>query len=95
MALLALGAAQFNQGNAAEAKKQWLIAAGLYPKNAEVHYDLGFLYMSQTPPDKANMTAEWNKVIAIDPNSAIAKSVATHIKSATPSATATHRQVRP
>jgi hypothetical protein len=31
------------------------------------------------------MTAEWNKVIAIDPNSAIAKTVATHLKSSTPS----------
>jgi tetratricopeptide (TPR) repeat protein len=79
VALIALGAAQFNQGNAVDAKKQWLIAAGLYPKAAEVHYDLGFLYMSQTPPDKVNMNAEWKKVIAIDPKSALAKSVATHI----------------
>jgi len=88
--LLSLGAAQFNLGNPAEAKKPWLVAAGLYPKNAEVHYDLGFLYLSQTPPDKANMTIEWKKVIAIDPNSALAKTVASHIKapsaSATPSA---------
>ncbi|MEO8108143.1 MAG: hypothetical protein ABI720_12585, partial [Actinomycetes bacterium] len=44
VALLASGAAQFNLGNAVEAKKTWLIAAGLYPNNAEVHYDLGFLY---------------------------------------------------
>jgi tetratricopeptide (TPR) repeat protein len=83
VALLALGAAQFNIGNAAEAKKQWLIAAALYPNSAEVHYDLGFLYMSQTPPDKVNMTAEWKKVVAIDPNSNLAKTVATHIGSAT------------
>ena len=83
VALLALGAAQFNLGNAVEAKKQWLIAAGLYPKNAEVHYDLGFLYFSQTPPDTANMTAEWKKVIAIDPNSALAKTVATHLEELT------------
>ena len=92
VALLALGAGQFNLGNSVEAKKQWLIAAGLYPNVAEVHYDLGFLYFSQTPPDKVNMTIEWNKVIAIDPNSNIAKTVATHLKgsqtgaSATPSA---------
>jgi tetratricopeptide (TPR) repeat protein len=87
-ALLSLGAAQFNQGNAAAAKKQWLIAAKLYPKSAEVHYDLGFLYMSQTPPDTARMTAEWKKVVAIDPTSDLAKTVATHIKAptATPSA---------
>jgi tetratricopeptide (TPR) repeat protein len=86
--LLSLGAAQFNLGNAAEAKKQWLVAAALYPKVAEVHYDLGFLYMSQTPPDTVNRDAEWKKVIAIDPNSALAKTVATHIQgaSATPTA---------
>jgi tetratricopeptide (TPR) repeat protein len=87
-ALLSLGAAQFNLGNAAEAKKQWLVAAKLYPKSQEVHYDLGFLYMSQTPPDSARMTAEWKKVVEIDPNSDLAKTVATHIKAptATPSA---------
>jgi len=86
VALLALGAAQFNLGNAAEAKKQWLVAAGLYPKNAEVHYDLGFLYFSQTPPDTANMTAEWKKVVAIDPNSQLAKTVATHLRSSSTAA---------
>jgi tetratricopeptide (TPR) repeat protein len=91
VALLALGAAQFNLGNSVEAKKQWLIAAGLYPKNAEVHYDLGFLYMSATPPETANMQAEWKQVVAIDPTSQLAKTVATHLSSssATPSASAT------
>ncbi len=83
-ALLALGAAQFNLGNPAEAQKQWLVAVKLYPSNAEVHYDLGFLYMSQTPPDNAKMKAEWQKVIDIDPNSALAKTVATHLASSTP-----------
>jgi len=83
VALLALGAAQFNLGNAVEAKKTWLVAAALYPKNAEVHYDLGFLYMSQTPPDSANMQAEWKQVVAIDPNSNLAKTVATHLASST------------
>ena len=88
VALLAAGAAQFNLANPAAAKKQWLLAAALYPKNAEVHYDLGFLYMSATPPDSANMQAEWKKVVAIDPNSNLAKTVATHLASstATPSA---------
>ena len=86
--LLALGAAQFNLGNQAAAKKQWLIAAGLYPKVAEVHYDLGFLYMSATPPDTANMNAEWKKVVDIDPNSNLAKTVSTHMASSTPTASA-------
>jgi tetratricopeptide (TPR) repeat protein len=88
-ALLAMGTAQFNLGDAAEAKKQWLVAEGLYPESAEVHYDLGLLYYSQTPPDTAKMTAEWQKVIAISPDSAIAKMVARHLKSSTPSASTT------
>jgi cytochrome c-type biogenesis protein CcmH/NrfG len=87
VALLALGAGQFNLGNALEAKKTWLVASSLYPKNAEVHYDLGFLYMSQTPPDSAKMQAEWKEVVAIDPNSDLAKTVATHLKSSTASPT--------
>jgi tetratricopeptide (TPR) repeat protein len=83
VALLALGAAQFNQGNPAAAKKAWVVAEALYPKNAEVHYDLGFLYMSQSPPDTANMTIEWKKVVAIAPKSALAATVEDHLTSAT------------
>lgn len=78
--LLALGAAQFNSGNNSEAEKAWLVAADLYPDLAEVHYDLGFLYLSQSPPNIAKVTYEWNKVIKIDPNSSVAKTVATHLK---------------
>ena len=87
-ALLSFGAAQFNLGNLAEAEKNWLVAAKLYPNSQEVHYDLGFLYMSQTPPDSAKMSAEWKKVVAIDPNSDLAKTVSSHVKAptATPSA---------
>jgi tetratricopeptide (TPR) repeat protein len=87
VALLASGAAQFNVGNKAEAKKHWLTAVALDPKSAEGHYDLGFLYLSQTPPDKVNMTAEWNEVIAIDPTSELAKSVASHLNAPTPTPT--------
>jgi Tfp pilus assembly protein PilF len=88
MGLLSLGAAQFNLGNSAAAKKEWVVAEKIYPNVAEVHYDLGFLYMSATPPDTADMTAEWDKVIAIDPNSTLAQTVKSHLSTstATPSA---------
>ncbi len=82
LALLPFGAAQFNLGNLAEAESTWLVAARLYPESAEVHYDLGFLYMSQSPPDSARMIAEWKKVVAIDPSSELAKTVATHLADA-------------
>jgi cytochrome c-type biogenesis protein CcmH/NrfG len=88
VALISLGAAQFNVGNAAEAKKVWLVAAKLYPNEAEIHYDLGFMYMSQTPPDTKNMQASWKKVVDIDPNSQLAKTVSAHIKAPAPTASA-------
>jgi tetratricopeptide (TPR) repeat protein len=80
-ALVALGAAQFNQGDVANAEKQWLQAVAVNPKNVEAHYDLGFLYLSKNPPDTAKVRSEWNAVIAIDPGSEIAKTVATHLQS--------------
>jgi tetratricopeptide (TPR) repeat protein len=88
-ALLALGACQFNLGDGAAAEKQWLRAVTLDPRQAEAHYDLGFLYLSQNPPNLAKVRQEWGKVVEIDPNSQIAKTVATHLGSlqtASPSA---------
>ena len=88
----ALGAAQFNEGKNSDAKTSWQKAIALNPKNAEAHYDLGFYYLSGSTPNVAMVKAEWGKVIAIDPNSAIAKTVKTHLASlsstaATPSPT--------
>ena len=50
-------------------------------KNVEAHYDLGFMFLSKNPPDLVNVRAEWNEVIAIAPDSDVAKTVATHLKS--------------
>jgi tetratricopeptide (TPR) repeat protein len=79
--LVSYGAAEFNLSNDAAAKKSWILAEKLYPNVAEIHYDLGFLYMSQSPPDTANMTAEWKKVIAIDPGSTLAEAVKSDLSS--------------
>lgn len=76
-----LGAAQFNQGDAKGAETSWLKAVAINPKLAEAHYDLGFLYLSSAKPDMAKVKAEWEKVVAIDPSSDIAKNVKTHLKS--------------
>jgi tetratricopeptide (TPR) repeat protein len=88
----ALGAAQFNQGKNSDAKVSWQKAVALNPKNAEAHYDLGFYYLSGASPNLTMVRAEWGKVIAINPNSDIAKTVKTHLASlssaaATPSPT--------
>jgi cytochrome c-type biogenesis protein CcmH/NrfG len=88
-ALLSLGAARYNQGDAAQAEKLWQKVVALDPNQQEAHYDLGFLYLSQTPADNAKVLREWNKVIAINPSTEIAKTVSTHLASlASPSASA-------
>jgi tetratricopeptide (TPR) repeat protein len=80
-ALLALGAAQFNSGDAASAERSWLRVIDLQPDLAEAHYDLGFLYLSQDPPDMDKVQREWEKVVSIDPDSEIAATVSQHLDS--------------
>lgn len=98
-ARLALGAAKFNGGDMAEAEKQWREVLRLDPKNAEAHYNLGFFYLSQTPPQIDRAEAEWAKVAELAPGSEIAKTATAHLdrlknmptvgSSATPSAKST------
>jgi tetratricopeptide (TPR) repeat protein len=78
-ALLALGAVQFNQGNAADAEKQWRAVLAIDANNVEAHYDLGFMYLSENPPDVANVKIEWGEVMRIAPDSDVAQTVATHL----------------
>jgi len=82
-ALLAAGAAAFNLGDSSGAEKEWRAVLAIDDRNLEAHYDLGFMYLSKEPPDVANVRLEWDKVIAIDPNSDVAKTVATHLQSLT------------
>lgn len=80
VALQALGMAQYNLGNDPEAEKQWRVAEWLDPDNAEVHYNLGFLYQNQTPPDTVKMKAQWKKAVLIDPDSEFGKLAAAGLK---------------
>jgi cytochrome c-type biogenesis protein CcmH/NrfG len=79
-ARLALGASEFNLGDAADARRDWLRVIAADPKNVEAYYDLGFLYVSQEPPDMAGARKMWGKVVELAPNSSVAKTVATHLK---------------
>jgi cytochrome c-type biogenesis protein CcmH/NrfG len=85
---LALGAALYNLGDTAGAQAQWQAVVKIDPKNVEAHYDLGFLALSQSPPDMKLVKAEWQKVVDIDPTSDLAKNVQTHLKSIETGATA-------
>lgn len=78
-ALLALGASNFNTSNDASAQTAWEQVLTIDPKNVEAHYDLGFMYFSQNPPNVDKVREEWGQVIALDPGSDIANTVATHL----------------
>jgi hypothetical protein len=80
-ALLARGAVYFNLVDFANAEKTWKTVASLAPDNVEVHYDLGFLALNQTPPDWTAVQEQWNRVIALDPTSSLAKTVKSHLDS--------------
>jgi len=76
--LLALGAAQFNLGDVTSAKANWEAVLKLDAENVEAHYDLGYLYLNQAPPDIASMQREWNEVIRLAPGTDIANFVQQH-----------------
>lgn len=82
-ALLAIGVPQLNLGDYDSAEKNWLRAGELSPKAPEPWFNLGFLYLSKTPPDKAAATKAWQKVIDVAPDSPLAGTAKTHLKSMT------------
>ena len=77
--LLARGAVSFNLGDSANAEKLWKQVVGIDPDNVEAHYDLGFLYLNSATPDWEGVRSEWNKVIELDPDSDLAKTVQAHL----------------
>ena len=90
-ALLALGAAQFNAADPTNAEKQWKRVVELDAKNVEAHYDLGFLYLQEQPPDLVGVRREWQLVVQLAPGTEVAQNVQAHldaIASASPSASA-------
>ena len=77
--LLALGATRFNLGDADAAKAHWLEALNVEPSNVEAHYDLGFLYLNQVPPDMDGVQREWGEVVRLAPGSDVANVVQQHL----------------
>ncbi len=76
---LALGATAFNLGDATTAETAWKQVLTLDEKNVEAHYDLGFLYLNHQPADMAGVQREWSRVVALAPDSDIAKTVKAHL----------------
>ena len=81
-ALLAIGVAEFNLSQDEQAEQHWLRATQVAPAQAEPWYNLGFLYMAQTPPDYEKVEQAWGRVIELDPDSELAATARAHLERA-------------
>ena len=81
-ALLAIGVAEFNLSQDEQAEQHWLRATQVAPPQAEPWYNLGFLYMAQTPPDYDKVEQAWGRVIELDPDSELAATARAHLERA-------------
>lgn len=94
-AQLTLGVSCFNNNDLDCAKEHWDIVNTLDPNNAELHFDLGYYYLSIDPPDIDKVKQEWNRYLELEPNGEYAETVRTHMGSLdetgtpTPSASST------
>jgi cytochrome c-type biogenesis protein CcmH/NrfG len=79
-ALTDIGTSNYNLGFAAEAKAAWLKALEFDPNDAQVHYNLGFLYANSEPQDLAAAIEEWQKVVELAPDSNLAQTVQVHLE---------------
>jgi tetratricopeptide (TPR) repeat protein len=78
--LLSLGVAEYSLNNYSAAEQHWLRATEVAPELPEPWYNLGFLYMAQTPPDYAGVERAWGKVVEIAPDSELAQTAAAHLE---------------
>ncbi len=77
---LELGVALYNANDLAGAEAQWQEVLRIDPQSAEAYYDLGFLYLSKTPPEMDRTEQAWTKVIELDPSSQMAATVKGHLE---------------
>ncbi len=90
-----LGTSYFNLGKSHEAKAAWEAGLAIAPDDVQLHYNMGFLYANAEPRDVVSARKEWEKVLALAPNSELASVVKAHMgtmlstPSSTPSASRT------
>lgn len=78
---LVLGVALYNDNQLAPAEAEWLTVAEQAPTSADPWYNLGFLYLSQDPPNSDKAEAAWRKVLELAPNTELAAAVTNHLDS--------------
>jgi cytochrome c-type biogenesis protein CcmH/NrfG len=80
-ALLGYGAAAYNLDDFTTAEAKWQAVVAIDAKNIEAHYDLGFMYFSQTPPNIAGVKSEWAIVLTLNPDADLKTYIQAHLAS--------------
>jgi tetratricopeptide (TPR) repeat protein len=80
-AMTDIGTSHFELGRMDEAETTWLAALELAPGDAQVHYNLGFLYANAEPPEFAAAKQAWERVVQLEPDSDIAQTAQVHLDS--------------
>lgn len=78
--LLSLGVTEYSLSDYDAAEQHWSRATEVAPDLAEPWYNLGFLYLAQTPPDYAAVERAWGKVVEVAPDSELAQTAAAHLE---------------
>lgn len=78
--LLSLGVAEYSLNDYDAAEQHWLRATEVAPELPEPWYNLGFLYLAQTPPDYVAVENAWAKVVEVAPDSELAQTAAAHLE---------------
>lgn len=82
-ARLELGVLYFNLKDTDAAGEQWLAVTQIDPTEVAAWYNLGFYYLSRTPPDMDKAKEAWQQVVEIAPDSQEAKTAQAHLRGLT------------
>lgn len=76
---LELGVLTFNDGDVERAEQLWTTVTEVDPTNPQAWFNLGFVHLSEDPPDVEAARAVWQRVLDVAPESDLAATVRSHL----------------
>ena len=76
---LELGVLTFNDGDVERAQQLWTTVTEVDPSNPQAWFNLGFVHLSEDPPDAEAARVDWQKVLDVAPESDLAATVRSHL----------------
>ncbi|MBB1512332.1 hypothetical protein H5399_06890 [Tessaracoccus sp. MC1627] len=76
---LELGVLTFNDGDVKRAEQLWTTVTEVDPSNPQAWFNLGFVHLSEDPPNAEAAQADWQRVLDVAPDSDLAATVRSHL----------------